>query len=143
MSETDLSALSCSQLRQFGSVHRIENKLDKGTPDVCAALRFPGRDVTHTVWIEHKHCRRWPAGDETPLHIKSFTLEQLLWLEGWHGRCCVILQVARDYLLLPPCHLRKVFERRAPEEIVRALATVQGAGKYPTPGIIRWLTRDA
>jgi len=150
VSESELSALFRREMAPFGRTHPIEcPDSDKmGTPDCVCLLRRP--HAPHdpgvggvTAWVEFKHEPAWPKMPNTPLRLKRFTAAQLSFLTGWHaggGRCAMLLQVKSYYLLLPPWHLRQVFEGRTQSELKMLGVVTSGVG-FPTAYIMKWLTR--
>lgn len=77
---------------------RHEDRLSAGVPDVSFAL--DGVDG----WLELKVLSRWPTRPETPVRL-GLRADQALWLRDrakvGGGRCWVLGQVGRDYMLLP------------------------------------------
>ncbi len=150
MSESELSALFRREMAPFGKTHLIEcPDSDKvGTPDCVCLLRRPHAPRDPGVggvaaWVEFKHEAAWPKMPNTPIRLKRFTAAQLSFLTGWHaggGRCAMLLQVSDEYLLLPPWHLRQVFEGRTRLEL-EMLAAVGSVDGFPTASIMKWLTR--
>ncbi len=83
-------------VRGLADLHAVavENPVMPGTPDVNYV----------EGWLELKCLSRWPRGEETPVRVPHFRREQRIWirrraLRG--GRVHVLLQVERDWLLLP------------------------------------------
>jgi len=71
---------------------RIENRLEKGTPDVNFLYG----------WIEVKQIDKWPVRKETPLRVPHFSPDQRTWLRRrWRagGLAAVAIKVERDWLL--------------------------------------------
>lgn len=92
MSERALAGRIVKLLKPLDAL-RVENPCHPGTPDV----NYVGG------WIELKQHDKWPAKPETPLRLPHFTPQQKIWLSRRirkGGRAFVLLQVARDYLLL-------------------------------------------
>lgn len=64
-----------------------------GTPDV---------NIT-TGWIELKKLDGWPAKDETPLRVPTYTPQQKIWAlkrARAGGRVWMLIQVGKDFVLL-------------------------------------------
>tara|TARA_R110000796_G_scaffold41179_1_gene101910 strand:+ start:10402 stop:10809 length:408 start_codon:yes stop_codon:yes gene_type:complete len=93
MSEANLSRNVMKILRPLDA-QRVENKCGKGTPDV----NYIGG------WIELKQQDAWPKRPTTKVRLShDLTLEQRIWInrrEKKGGTVFVLLQIARDYLLL-------------------------------------------
>jgi len=86
----------------------VENPAYPGTPDV----NYGGEEGEG--WIELKHLIKWPPHDHI-VKIEHFTPQQRVWLfRRWHygGRCCLILQVGREWLIyrgeVASCHVGRV-----------------------------------
>lgn len=64
-----------------GFLHRIENSIDEGTPDVYYCIDGD------QGWIELKQIKKWPTYENTPVKIKHFTIaqRQWLWMHALHG----------------------------------------------------------
>lgn len=136
MTESTFWAGIRPKLLPYGDLERIENRVNIGTPDVnYCLLRVEG-------WIELKYKDEWPVREATPFRLPHFTIEQLLWQERRHragGRVCLLAQVGIDYMILPPWHLRTVFDG-ATREVYMTLAVVVGSRVFPTRDVVRWLT---
>ena len=93
MSEKALAGRVVKILKPLDSF-RVENPCLKCTPDV----NYIGG------WIELKQQDSWPKRAATPVRLNhDLTMEQRIWLtrrEEKGGTALVLLQVARDYLLL-------------------------------------------
>lgn len=93
MSEKALATMVMKVLKPLDGL-RVENPCHPGTPDV----NYVGG------WIELKQHDKWPVKPETILKLgHDLTTQQRIWLtrrmeKG--GVALVLLQVARDYLLL-------------------------------------------
>lgn len=84
---------------------RVENKVEKGTPDVYWRARG------QSGWLELKHEAAWPM-PLAPMKCKSLKLEQVLWLEAEEqagGKAFVLFQVAKSYLLLRPSVVHRLY----------------------------------
>lgn len=84
------------QLREkvgpYGDLTRIENLLEKGTPDVNGSIW--GVDF----WLELKEIDGWPVRPATPVRIDHYTKEQRLWLRRRtlaRGRAFLLLRVGK------------------------------------------------
>jgi hypothetical protein len=124
VSEGTLWARLRRELGPHGRLVRVENRCDRGTPDVHYALRrVPGGPVG-TGWLELKHEERWPPRAAT-LCLRTLTLEQVTWHEEETragGATWLFAQIGRDGLLLQGALSRLVLERRFATEQARALA---------------------
>jgi len=93
MSEKALWEMIRKPLRPLDP-QRIENGIGKGTPDV----NYVGG------WLELKQQDNWPKRPTTKVRLDhDLTKEQRIWInrrEKKGGTVFVLLQVARDYLLL-------------------------------------------
>lgn len=141
MSEANLWDDLRQSLGSFGVLARIENLVDKGTPDVTYVLRGVGLTRVSGM-LELKHVDRW----NDLLRIKGLSLEQVLWHETWEkagGRCGVLLRVGTRgglHILMPPAMIRSAYERRLLRE--DALEWHNNWSEGFVPGrILRWLTQ--
>lgn len=127
-------------------LRRVENRCDKGTPDVAWCGRLPdGRRHGVTVyrtrsgWLELKE-GSWPARPSTPLHLPKLYQEQPLWALAWEragGHAAALLQLDRDYLLVPPAELRAIYHRARTR--AQLAEYVLGSGAFPTTELLRRL----
>lgn len=125
---------------------RIENSCDRGTPDVAWSGKLPdGKCNNVRVYrrangmLELKEAE-WPAKPQTPLNIEKLFKEQVLWAEDWEragGRVAALLQVDRDYLVVPPSVLRLIFERKVTRHALQPY--VIGTGTFPVAVFIKRL----
>jgi hypothetical protein len=96
---------------------RIENTVEKGTPDVNGC--YAGVDF----WVELKYRERFPVRDTTPVTLSRYTNEQRAWLRNrgmCGGKAWLLVQVGDTYYLFnwlyaQRCHEvgSKAFKRRA------------------------------
>lgn len=122
----------------FGPIHRIENICEKGTPDTVCCLQGV------VSFIELKHSYSWPSRPGTPYRPVELKLEQVQWLESWGaagGRCCIVAQVDRDYMLFPHDVVRMLYTGLPQADVIK-LAAVHGRGTFPTGAMVKWLTRQ-
>lgn len=87
-------ALRMAIFARDGDLKRIENRLDKGTPDVSACLW--GKEG----WIELKFLRAPPVRPETPVRIDHWTADQVKWLGDRYragGRVMILLMVGESH----------------------------------------------
>ena len=139
MSEANLWSDVRQFLSPFGFFHRVENKVDLGTPDVAYAI--PGA----SGWLELKHVDHWPFDARSKIIIRGFTKDQVLWLEGWKnagGRANLLLRVGDRFgthVLMTPVVARAVYERRYDrKEILDRCNWSEGF----IPGrLVKWLSR--
>jgi hypothetical protein len=121
MSEAALWSLLRDKTKgEGGHWHRVENLLDRGTPDVdWACWGAEG-------WIELKELPEWPKRASTNVRIPHFSDDQRYWLNSRseaRGRVHLLLRIARPrtYLLFDGataancigCSTRKELERVA------------------------------
>lgn len=137
MSEANLWSYVRRNLGPYGRLKRIENRLDKGTPDVAYTFKRA------SGWIELKHVPLAPARASTALKIPHLTLEQVQWLNDEHnagGRAWCLLQVERRYFLLNPSVTTTLFEIGMTDGMLPALATLHWTTPFPTAALHRALT---
>ena len=132
------------KLGRFGTLRRIENRIGEGTPDVAFCIRRyrKGHLPAASGWIETKHSYEWPIRETATLKFNHFTIEQVLWMEDWigaGGRCFVLAQVARDYMLVPAKNARKIQAGATRREFI-TISDVYATGTFPTAEIVRCLT---
>lgn len=93
MSEKALASRVVPLLRSLDAL-RVENPCMPGTPDVNMI----------TCWVELKQQDKWPVRETTPLKLDhDLTPQQRNWLyrrAERGGRAYVLMQIARDYILL-------------------------------------------
>lgn len=90
--------------------HRIENKIELGTPDV---------NYLHG-WIELKYKSKWPARGGI-LALPHFTALQRRWLDRRHtagGRAFVLLKVNKEWILFEGATGSKVLGHLRKEELL-------------------------
>lgn len=141
MSETDFWRTTVRpKLINFGVLHRIENVIELGTPDVAYCLHR-GDKIGISGWIELKYALEWPKRKNTIFKFKHYTTDQADWIEEWGriGRSCVLAQVENDYLLVPSKHCREL-QHGVTQQRFLQISDVVGNGVFPTGRIVRWLT---
>jgi penicillin-binding protein-related factor A (putative recombinase) len=82
-------------------LHRIENQVMEGTPDVIAITKKNGT----VFWIENKALNDWPARKTTCPLADSFEPGQLPFMrqwKHWKGIAFVLLRVDKEFFLLDP-----------------------------------------
>ncbi|MEE8234292.1 MAG: hypothetical protein V3R41_06405 [Gammaproteobacteria bacterium] len=87
---------------------RIENSLNKGTPDTWWL-----RDGIAGV-LELKHASSWPKREGTPLRLPHLTDDQCKWHTRWgqhRGLGGLLLQVGRDYLYFRSKHVFAIHDK--------------------------------
>lgn len=154
MKEQSANKMFQKWMQPFGMVLRIESRTHKGIPDIYYCIKsmskssmFYPQAAGHKGWIETKYLEDWPRGYDTPVCIRSLTLEQVLWHEEHRasgGVSWLFLQVSREYFLLPAAlHLRPLYERRTTrDDLVRAAQDyAHGRGGFPLAPVVRCLTR--
>lgn len=130
-------------LISFGVLHRVENTVETGTPDVTYCLRTgledgPGR----SGWIELKHAHGWPKRPNTTFRFSRYTKEQAEWLHEWHfigGKACLIAKIGNEYLLIPGDRCVELWHGGTRRDVMH-MAAVQGIGTFPTGRMLLWLT---
>ena len=136
-SERSLWLTTRAHLSPFGRLVRVETPgTGGGVPDVVYCL------VGRAGWLELKELDTWPVRPTTKVRIDHLTLEQVLFLEGWEaagGSAHLLLQVGRQYLLLPPKIARAVHARELTRVEVEAAAVVNSTGKFPRGAVLRAL----
>ena len=92
---------------------RVENPCHPGTPDV----NYVGG------WLELKQVDKWPVKEETPLRVEHFTQQQRIWLSRRvrkGGRAYVLIQVAREYILLGGDVAAEILGESTRQDLVQA-----------------------
>lgn len=140
MSERALWEYLRPRLNCFGRSVRVENAIDVGTPDVCYRLSIDGSPVV-TGWLELKHVDTWPARAATPVHVRSLTIDQVIWHESWWpGACFVLLQVDRSYFLMSGGEIRGLYDGWTRTELgARALRS--WSRQLAVPALVRELVK--
>lgn len=142
MTESKLWANHVSKLRSFGKIERLENVLANGWSDVVYGLRWQ-TEPTHFGWIELKHLSHWPARAQTLVRLPHFTVDQVVFLEGW-GRAGVgawlLAQIADEFVLINWRHARHVQRGLTAQGLLGATA-VRGIGAFPVGKVLRELTK--
>ena len=130
-------------LKSFGILHRVENSIEEGMPDVVYCLRRTKEDGPGiSGWIENKHVIKWPSRPSSILRFKRFTQEQADWLYDWSrigGKACILAKVGKDYFLMSGLLARELRNGMTRTEIW-AKAAVTGSGVFPTGRVVLWLT---
>lgn len=130
-------------LEPFGKLQRIENAVDKGTPDVAYCLKRAANDARACAgWIELKYLPQLPANRHTPVILDKLTIDQVLFLEGWTkaGGLAFLLLRADDHHILMNAELARAVFRRgvtAPDLVDRAM--VCQTGRFPVGRILSCL----
>lgn len=140
--EGSLWGLVRRRIAPYGYVGRVENAVEAGWPDVCYCLRVPARPPA-AGWLELKHLAGWPAREGTPVNVRTLTLDQVRWAEGWTaagGRTHLLLQAGRDYVLLDAEATRALFERELTRAHVLMRCAVSGLGRFPARELVAHLT---
>lgn len=130
------------QLSSFGVLHRIENTVESGTPDVTYSLRHPAKPRNVSGWIELKVTKR-PVRQETIVRFKRFTVEQAEWLREWSavGSSAWLLTMIGPYFtLIDGRHCPRVQAGVTLREF-QELSSVIGSNRFPTGRILDCLTR--
>lgn len=139
MSERSLWRLTIDRIGPYGRFERVENRVNKGTPDVNYTMRGV------SGWLELKFTSI-PSRDTTPIIVSSLTLEQVQWHEAWAkagGRTWTLLQAGRGYCLLTPYNLRRLYEGHYDKHSLPKAARVYSYGKFPAVEIIKCLSETS
>lgn len=100
----------------------MENSLSSGVPDVCYLLHRLPRLPPVCGWLELKY---EPAFQKTGLRLRQLTKDQVLWQEDWAsqgGFVFTLARVGKEFFLLKPDALRRVFTTPLSHPTVKALA---------------------
>ena len=136
--EANLWSYVRRNLGPYGRLKRIENRIDKGTPDVAYTIRGI------SGWIELKHVPLAPKRASTPLKIPHLTLEQVLWQEeerDARGRALSLVQVERRYFLLNPAVVRTLYDIGLADAMLPAVSTVFWTHPFPAAAVVKALTQ--
>lgn len=111
MSEKALAKRVIKILKPLHGI-RVENPCRPGTPDInCAGDN----------WIELKQQDQWPVHATTPLRLDhDYTPQQRIFAEdriSKGGKCYVLMQIARDYILLDGLVASKIIGDATQSEI--------------------------
>lgn len=141
MSEHALWHLMRDKLKdQGGHWHRVENLLDRGTPDVdWACWGSEG-------WIELKELAEWPKRPSTIVRVPHFSDDQKCWLMdrgNAGGRVHLLLRVAkpRTYLLLDWWGAVTCLGKTTREELEHVALVCRGP-EFPVAHLRSALTRE-
>ncbi len=136
------SALVKPQLSPFGVMHRIENTVESGTPDVTYTLRHPNRNRAVSGWIELKVCHL-PARQNTVVRFKRFTPAQAEWLREWSaigGSAWLLVLIGGSFALIDGLNCPAVQAGVQLRQFWK-LCHVVGHHSMPTGRILECLTR--
>lgn len=142
MSEKALWAVVRNHLQPYGIVKRLEDRLTSGTPDVLYCLRAGPGAPAATGWIELKRLVSWPVRSTTIVRIPAHSGLQASFLLSWQqagGRGWMLLQIARDYLLLDPAAAIKLTAGQCTAASLVASAAVHEQGSFPALKILKRL----
>lgn len=144
MSEGHLWSRTRDELSPFGKLHRVENGIAKGTPDVAWLLRRYPKVPPVAGWLELKHEAAWPSSDDRPVIIRKLRREQVDFAEEWTaagGRSMFLIQVGRDYVLFDAATARLIFERKLTRPLFLGMAVVAAEGRgFPAADVLKGLT---
>lgn len=141
MTESDFWTDHVSVLKNFGKLKRLEDLLDKGTPDVVYCLRWL-HELPRSGWIELKKLPRWP-GERTDVRLPHYSVAQAEFLESWGksgSGAFLLAQIGSEFLLFPWAHAKEI-QRGVTRAIMRGMVVAYGSGEFPTRDILRCLTR--
>jgi hypothetical protein len=136
------SSLVRPKLISFGKLKRIEDLIEKGTPDVVYCLSWLN-EPAKMGWIELKKLRAWPGRSTTIVKLPHFTFDQVAFLESWgrKGAATFLLaQVGSDFLLFRWDVVREVQTGLCKVDLLDR-ACVYGINNFPTRDILRCLTK--
>jgi hypothetical protein len=143
MSEVDFwRGIIRPKLSMFGVLHRIENVVELGTPDVTYTLRANTTSPAVSGWIELKHANAWPARPDTKFRFSRYTPDQAGWLYEWDrvgGKACVMALVGTTFFLVPGYYAHDL-QRGATRDTIKQLAAVWDDAQFPTGRMVKWLT---
>jgi hypothetical protein len=142
-SESGLWNTLAPKLRPFGALHRVENRVEAGMPDLHYILRRKPGARAACGWLELKYEAAWPAQDDGAVHIKMLTLEQVNWhldYAALGGRVGTLAQFGRSYVLLDALLLARVYKRTVTRAEVIAAAPLYDPTTLPVGRLIRCLT---
>ena len=137
-SERQLWRVVKLNLGPYGKFVRIESDTENGIPDVIYCVSG------HSGWIELKEVAEWPTRQSTRVKVPSLKLEQVMFLESWEkngGSAYLLLQIHRNYLLLNPKTVRKLWDGILRADL-ETQAVVVGQHHLPALAIIRVLTNQ-
>lgn len=140
-SERALWNNTLGKLSPFGALHRVENKVNSGTADICYCLKRKPKEKAVSGWIELKEAP-WPTKATTRFFIESLTLEQVVFAEEWlkvGGRAWLLLQADNDYLLLNGRHMRHIFKGQMNSQDVMQAASIYWRSPWPMAAILNVL----
>lgn len=129
-------------LSPFGVMHRVENTVESGTPDVTYTLRHPDDRRATSGWIELKHTSI-PVRNKTQVRFKRFTVEQAEWLREWSaagGRAWLLVAIGPAFALVEGSHCPSIQEG-IPLGDFRDVSEVWGDNRFPAGRVLRCLTR--
>lgn len=135
--EANLWSYVRRNLGPYGRLKRIENRIDKGTPDVAYTIKGV------SGWIELKHVPLAPARATTTIKIPHLTMEQVLWLNDERdagGRAWCLLQVERKYFLLDPGIVKTLYEAGFTDAVLPLAAAVFWIQPFPVAAVVKALT---
>ena len=141
MSEANFWRYFHGQMSPFGAFKRVENRCDKGTPDVSYCLSYVGSRGA-SGWIELKYLDAWPKRGG-PVVVEHLLLEQVMWLEEWaarDGRAWLIMRVEQHVLACTPAIARLIYKRQLTQAQLAQGATGCWAFKpFPVRGLLEVL----
>lgn len=132
MTESTFWSVIQPKLAPYGVFERIENPLVPGMADLSYCIRGV------EGWAELKHVDQWPT---SRLKLPHFSKEQHEWHlnRAKHGsRTCLLIQVARDYLIIPPHAITEVFYG-LPKDRYLDLAAVHATHVFPTHAVVKYM----
>jgi hypothetical protein len=144
MIESNLWNALRPRLAPFGDLRRIENSVEKGTPDVLYCLRRNPLSCGISGLVELKTLDSLPERGG-PVRVPKLTDEQVTWAEDWHvagGRAGLLLRAGNAYVALPPPQMRPLYDGLLTVQALRLGAAVFAVGPMPVAALLKWLTRD-
>jgi hypothetical protein len=143
MSEANLWTTMRGAMSPYGKLKRIENSIDKGTPDVTYLFRRYPKVPPVMGWVELKYLDGWPDSDRTKVVVKKLTKDQVDFIADWDaagGRAYVLIQVGRDYALLDAGTTGALYRRALTRLDLVGRAAVFAVGRFPATELVKALT---
>lgn len=132
-SEEALWVYTRNKLKPFIQMHRVENSVVKGMPDV----HYVQQETKIAGWIELKETYP-PLRPTTPVVCTSLTKDQVDWHLNYWGRVFTLMQIGREYSLLDPLGTKLLYARAMNLEQLRARSLHYGS--FHIGRIIRCIT---
>jgi hypothetical protein len=128
-------------LSPFGVMHRVENTVETGTPDVTYTLRHPTTNLVASGWIELKETTL-PVRPTTIVRFKRFTAEQADWLYDWAkvgGRAWLLVRLGNKFSLIDGLYAPSI-QQGVSLSMFWGYSAVRGDNAFPAGRILKCLT---